>query len=250
MTVFVCGDEVEDIWCGIYDAWMSRLGHANVRLEPRGRDRQLFCEYREVVTEEEKARKVTESIRHKVSEEVYETAYRAALSCDPDRADKIYRFLIHAFAIGPSVTDRLQIPAVCEIFQMVRYLDREKNHIMEFTRFSQMEEGVLFGRIEPRNDVLALVAVHFADRLSEENWILYDCGRKKAAVHRVGQGWLIARADSALWQERLSRKTDESAYENLWRTFFHSIAIPERENPRCQQNLLPLRFRPYMTEFW
>jgi len=55
MTVFVCKEEVEDIWCGIYDAWMSRLGHKNVRLEPEGRDRELFCEYRQVVTDMEKA---------------------------------------------------------------------------------------------------------------------------------------------------------------------------------------------------
>ncbi len=39
MTVFVCGEEPEDVFCGIYDAWMSRLGHENVRLEPEGCDR-------------------------------------------------------------------------------------------------------------------------------------------------------------------------------------------------------------------
>ena len=43
MTVFVCGQEVEDIWCGIYDAWMSRLGHRNVRLETKRKNRELFA---------------------------------------------------------------------------------------------------------------------------------------------------------------------------------------------------------------
>ena len=176
MTVFICGWEVEEIWCGIYDAWMSRLGHKNVRLEPPGRDRELFCEYREVIAEPEKAEKVVKSIRQKLSEDLYETVYRAALSEDRDRADKIYRFLIYAFAIGVGVVDQLQIPAVYEVFRMVRYLGREYTHIIEFARFSQMEEGILYGRIKPRNDILSLVAVHFADRLSGENWILYDCG--------------------------------------------------------------------------
>ncbi len=249
MTVFVCKEEVEDIWCGIYDAWMSRLGHKNVRLEPEGRDRELFCEYRQVVTDMEKAEKVIDSIRQKLSEELYETVYRAALSEDPDRADKIYRFLIYAFAMGVKVMDCLQIPAVFQVFQMVRYLSREYTHIIEFTRFSQMEEGILFGKIAPKNDLLALVSLHFSDRLSGENWILYDCNRKKAAVHQADKGWAIVRADTVWWQERLNKKTDEECYENLWKTFHRSIAIAQRTNLKCQQNMLPLRFRPYMTEF-
>ena len=249
MTVFLCGQEVEDIWCGVYDAWMSRLGHGNVRLEPKGLDQELFCEYREVEFCPEKAEKVTNSIRKKLSEELYETVYRAALSYDPNCADKIYRFLIYAFAIGTCVMDRLQIPAVYDIFQMNRYLAREYTHVIEFARFSQMEEGPLLGKIGPKNDLLPLVSRHFADRLPGENWILYDCNRKKASVHPADGAWFLLRADSALWQEHLNKKTDEETYEDLWKTFHKSIAIAQRTNLKCQQTMLPLRFRPYMTEF-
>ena len=41
----------------------------------------------------------------------------------------------------------------------------------------------------------------------------------------------------------------EEAYEMLWKTFFETVAIRERTNLNCQKNHLPLRFRPYMTEF-
>jgi len=249
MTVFICKEQVDDIWCGIYEAWMSRLGHANVRLEPEGRNRELFCDYRQVETCAKKAAKVTDSIRNRLTEDIYELVYKAALSQDADRADRIYRFLIYAFHIGSRVTDMLQIPAVFEIFQINRNLNIEFNHMQGFTRFSQMEEGVLLGRIGPKNDLTALLANHFADRLSFENWILYDCTRMKAAVHRAGEGWIMVQADSAEWQNRLQKATDENEYELLWKTFCESIAIRERSNPRCQMNMLPLRFRPFMTEF-
>lgn len=249
MTVFVCGEEVEDIWCGVYDGWMSRLGHSNVRLEPAGCSRELFCDYRVVERDLEKAAKVTDSIRGKLSEALYETVYRAALSQDPYRGDKIYRFLVYGFALGPKVADMLQIPAVYEVFRMNRNLRREYDHLMGFTRFSRMKEGVYLGRISPKNDITVLLAAHFADRMPEEDWILYDCGRRKAAVHRAGIGWAMVRADSEEWQERLSRDTDEETFEDLWRTFHRSIAIRERANPKCQLNMLPLRFRPYMVEF-
>lgn len=249
MTVFICKEQVDDIWCGIYDAWMSRLGHANVRLEPEGQNRTLFCDYRQVETSAEKAAKVTDSIRNRLTEDIYEMVYKSALSQSADRADRIYRFLIYAFHVGSRIVDMLQIPAVFEIFQMNRNLNMEYSHMQGFTRFSQMEEGVLLGRIGPKNDLTVLLANHFADRLSGENWILYDCNRKKAAVHRAGEGWVMVQADSEEWQNRLMRATDENEYEVLWKTFCESIAIRERSNPRCQMNMLPLRFRPYMTEF-
>ncbi len=249
MTVFVCGEAIDDIWCGIYDAWMSRLGHHNVRIEPIGMDRDLFSEYRQVVTESWKAEKVTGRIRTRISERAYETVYTAALADDPMRADKIYRFLVYGFAGGDKVLDMLQVPEVYEIFRLHRCVAREQHHMIEFTRFAQMEDGILFGKIAPKSDVLALVAAHFADRISGENWILYDCSRKKAAVHQADRGWLIAHADSAWWQHRLEKATDEKCYASLWKAFHSSISIDQRANYRCQRNMLPLRFRPYMTEF-
>lgn len=249
MTVFVCGEEFEDILCGIYDAWMSRLGYKAVRIEPEGCDRDLFCSYRKSVSDPQKAQKVIDAVRNKLSEAIYELVYESALSCDPYRADKIYRFLIYAFSIGPKVTDMLQIPAVYELFAMHRYVSRESHHLIEFTRFSQMDGHILFGRIAPRNDVLPMVALHFADRICSENWILYDCGRQKAVVHQADRGWVMVRADSEEWQQRLEKQTDEKFFENLWKTFHTSIAITQRTNYQCQRNMLPLRFRPYMTEF-
>ncbi len=249
MTIFVCKDSADGIFCGVYDAWMSRLGHANVRLELPGRDRELFSEYRQVETDREKAAKVVDSIRRKLNEEVYETVYQASLSFESGKADAIYRFLVYAFAMGVKVLELLQLPAVYEVFRLNRYVSREQHHYMEFARFSQMEGNILVGKITPKNDVTALVARHFADRMPSENWILYDCGRKIAAVHQANRGWMMVHADSAQWQRCMEQATDEKAYESLWKTFHRSIAIEARTNYQCQRNLLPLRFRPLMTEF-
>ncbi len=249
MTVFVCGREPEDIFCGIYDAWMSRLGHDHVRLEFEGCDRELFCEYRQVETTAEKAGKVTDSIRKKISQEVYEASYKAALSREKDRADKLYRFLVYAFWAGNRVMDMLQIPAVNEVFSMNRHLNRELDHMLGFTRFSQTKEGVLFSEIAPENDLVVLMASHFADRMPMENWMIYDCKRNKAAVHRAGGGWGIVRAEKSQWQTRLHKEKEEEMFERLWKTFHQTIAIKERENEACQKNHLPLRYRSYMTEW-
>ena len=38
-------------------------------------------------------------------------------------------------------------------------------------------------------------------------------------------------------------------YTDLWKEFFETIAIKERENPRCQRTHMPLHYRKHVTEF-
>ena len=43
MTVYICEDSLEGILCGVYDAWMSKKGHKNVRLQMNGMfEQELF----------------------------------------------------------------------------------------------------------------------------------------------------------------------------------------------------------------
>lgn len=250
MTVYVCEDSFEGILCGVYDAWMSKKGHENVRLEMEGiQDMELFCTYEPVERNEEKAKKVSSSIRKKLSEGVYEQVYLAALSQNPERADRIYRFLVDAFRYGNSILQMLHLPSAFGLFELCRFVENENHHLTGFLRFSRTEQGILISRIGPKNDVIPLLAVHFADRLPSENWLIYDENRKRAAVHPADREWFILREDREGWISRLVWKTDEEEYAALWKIFHQTIAIPERTNRVTQMNHLPLRYRPYMTEF-
>lgn len=250
MVIFLCRDDFNGIICGVYDAWMSRLGHDNVKLKLQDTGNlELFAEYRDVEETEEKLDKVITSIRNKISAEAFKWVYKASLSFEEEKADVIYRFLIYGFHYGAKVTENLKLPAVYEVFRLNRSINNEAHKQLEFVRFSQMQEKLLFSKIGPKNDVLSLIAPHFADRLCEEQWIIYDENREKAAVYDPEGGWLILSVDDEEWQKKLSAETDESTYRSLWKAFYNSVAIKERTNYVCQRNHLPLRFRPYMTEF-
>lgn len=250
MTVYLCPESPEGILCGVYDAWMSRRGHANVRLAlAEHGNMELFCEYRDVVVEEEKLSKVITAIQSKISEEAYKHVLKAASGMDEERADKIYRFLIYGFHYGGRVMDMLQLPAVYDIFEICRYVDNETHLLLEFVRFSEMEGKILVSRIGPKNDVLVLLAPHFADRLSGENWLIYDEKRKKAVLHPANKSWMVVYPDSEEWRDRLKKIEAEDEYKSLWKMFRKRIAIAERRNPVCQRNHMPLRYRPYMSEF-
>ena len=63
-VIFQCEDSTEGILTGVYDAWASRFGHGNVKLEAgTGHEMELFSEYRSVETDREKAEKVASTVR-------------------------------------------------------------------------------------------------------------------------------------------------------------------------------------------
>ena len=250
MTVFVCEPGYEGILSCIYDAGMSKIPQDELRLEIKnsGQNVELFSSYVECVPSSEKVKKVMETVRRHLNSRIQEQLYVVCLSEDILRADKIYRYLKVLFLRGASAADQLQIPAVYEVFKLCRSVYNEKHQFIEFLRFSQMSEGFLAGKIQPKNDVAELIAPYFADRLSEENWLICDIGRKKAVIHERGRKWLLAELSSDE-MERLQREGTEENWAKLWKTFFTAIAIEERKNPNCQRNHLPLRFRDLMTEF-
>lgn len=250
MTVFVCEPTYEGILSCIYDAGVSKIPQDELRLEIKnsGQNVELFASYVECVPNGEKVKKVQETVRKRLNSHIQEQLYIACLSQDALRADKIYRYLKVLFLRGAAAADQLQIPAVHEVFKLCRNVYNERHQFIEFLRFSQMEEGFLAGKIQPKNDVLELIAPYFADRLPEENWLIGDMGRGKAAVHVKGEKWFLAELSRDELEE-LQMQNEEEDWEKLWKTFFTAIAIEQRKNPDCQRNHLPLRFRPLMTEF-
>ena len=94
-TVFQCEESLDGILTGVYDAWASRLGHKAVRLETEAQaNLELFCRYRQVPADLEKADKVLRTIRRRMGEEGEEAVCYAAACRDPRRADAIYRMIV------------------------------------------------------------------------------------------------------------------------------------------------------------
>ena len=79
-----------------------------------------------------------------------------------------------------------------------------------------MSEGFLAGKIQPKNDVAELIAPYFADRLPEENWLICDIGRGKAAVHVKGEKWFLAEISSDELK-KICIQSDEKDWENSGR---------------------------------
>ena len=100
--------------------------------------------------------------------------YEAAMSDAEDKLDTIYRFMVAGFHYGAHVVDFLQEPVVMRMFELKRKVGNEAHFHVEFIRFANMPGDVLVSHIEPKSNVLTLVAPHFSDRLPSENWMIID----------------------------------------------------------------------------
>lgn len=248
-TIFVSEDTVEGIFTMVYDAWSAHLQDDAIDLRVEGEDNyELFAKYVYVDTDMEKAVKVARSVSRKISTLAFDYIYAAALSYEKDKAMAIYRFLKLGFSVGNKVTDMNVRDEVNRVFQLHRNIGNEAHLFKGFVRFVDMENGLLVAKIKPKNQVLPIIAEHFADRFSGENFVIVDETHGIGLFHALGKQWFLSAIDSEaiekLWQ---SERSDE--YERLWKTFFKSIEITPRHNEKCQKTLCSLRYRDYMTEF-
>ena len=251
-TIYVCGDSITGLFSGIYDAWKEGKTEDECGIAFLGSvEAELFCDYVEVEETEHKAAAVEKLIRRHLGQKSYWDIYHAALSEDKEKGNAILGTMLAARKIPDStrIMEHLGHPKVEKVFELSRSVGGEAHNYKGFLRFRELENGVLYAEITPKNQVLTCIAPHFSDRLPLENWMIYDKTHRMFVVHEAKKKWVL------VWDEgvdlsisdRISEK--EKEYATLWKSFCKTIAIKERTNPRCQLQHLPLRYRPDMVEW-
>ena len=253
IRIYQCENSICGVFSGIYQAWNASYGHENIRLSIPELEEQdtlcLFSEYYTAVPDAVQEEKVARTIRNKISVRVYEVIVRALLSNRPDKADAVYHLLVLAFQVKENVLSMYSNPYVMAVFEMCRYVANEAHLYNGFLRFEEDVNGIMVARFQPINDLLEVVTPHFEGRFSNENFIIYDTGRNKASFHRAGYPFVIRDVTQEEMEKFLTISSREGEFQHFWQTFFETIAISERENPKLQRNMMPLHYRKYMTEF-
>lgn len=93
------------------------------------------------------------------------------------------------------------------------------------------------------------MAPHFADRLPQLDFVIYDESRGIFVVHPASKEWYIVTETDFDEDAMLRYSPEEKGYQEMFTYFCHKIAINERTNLKLQRNMLPLRFQEYMVEF-
>jgi len=251
MVVYRCEDCLESIFTAIYQAYEEKRSHEETVLDLSG-DPILFAEDVLVLPDRDKTRKVIDTLVRRFGEDDYIYLCMALASEDAEKAQAVYRTVVDGLrrkCCRGRLFDNLANPYVHKAFALGRGVGTEAGRQKQFLRFQELESGVLYSKIGPKNDVLALIMPHFADRLPVENFVIYDEIRNLFGVHPAGRQWYLLRGEDAFVPLKLHYTKEEEQYQELFRQLCRAITIDERGNAKLQQGMLPLRFREYMVEF-
>lgn len=208
---------------------------------------QPFCV---VETDGGQASKVYWAVKKRISGDALRRIYAVWLSDEPEKEMKLLRYLELGFRLGSKVDLLHGNTAVYDAQQAEKKVYNERHRLLGLLRFSVIRGGsgreILYARIEPDNDVVELLASHFARRYQNDPLIIHDMRREKALFSGGGH-WYIA----PLAREAVPVLTEnETRYRALWKQYFETIAIKERTNPRCQKQFMPVRYWKYLTELF
>ena len=145
---------------------------------------------------------------------------------------------------GPGFLNAPSDDTLYPIFKAVRHLQGEAHLLKGFVRFSELG-GVLGSEIEPKNRVLPLLRSHFCARYQNESFFIFDRTHKEVLFYSAGCA-VIRPLDHF---QMAAPDEIEARYRLLWKRFYDTVAIRERENPKCRQTQMPKRYWGTMTEF-
>lgn len=249
--ILICEDNLEGIFTAVYIAYERRYDFVETEIvTSEDGNLRLFATYEHIATDPVKSEKVFRTLRERFTEEGFYILCLALSSAQEDKATAVYR----------TIAKGLRLRRPFDIFyrhadtdvgrtQKLKYNAwHEMHQLMGFVRFREMKGGILFSEVSPKNNVIPWLADHFSDRFPGEHFLICDKGRELFAVHAAGKPWFLAR-NPHFTGGCTEESAEEGIYQELFRHFCHKIAIEARRSDTLQKGMLPLRFRPYMTEF-
>lgn len=256
--IFVCEDTIEGIFTAVYDAYSAvikhEFSHNDVEIiAGEITSFQLFADYIDVITNKEKASKVTKSICEKMGYCTYESLYFASTVDDDDKATDIYFTIVEGFNLKDSfkILDLWTNQHVSNVLALKRKASNEFCRWREFLQFRELENGILYSKIGPICNILPLLSSHFENRIPKENFIIHDEIRDLFLVHEASHKCVLVNGNSFIENREILEQTSDNdkIICALFKEFVETIAIKERINPKLQQQLMPLRIQKYKIEF-
>lgn len=253
MTLFIYDHTFEGLLTCIFDAYFRKTFPDLLLME--GELLPLFYdEAIPVTTDEEKAARVWRGLQKKISGYALSSLTYCWLSEMPGVDMLLFRYIRKAIDAPQSIETNFADPDVLELAKIYKKVDGERMHLMQFVRFQKAADGTFFAAVEPLYNALPLAVGHFKDRFADQCWLIYDVKRQYGYYYDLKTMEEVTFEDprqahlvTGMLNESLM-DNNEKLFQKLWKTYFKSICIKERWNPRKHRQDMPVRYWKYLTE--
>lgn len=240
--IYVTDGTFEGILTAIFEAYRNKEEPGSI-VTGESFQTMLGADIRTIETDSEKSDRVYRAIVEKMSHEALEILYRSWLSEHRDVGVAIYRFVKTGLKLGKKVISFIQDPDVQMITDLSMKVTKEVHLFTGILRFNKLKNGIYYARIEPDNNIVMLLAGHFADRLSDQPWIIHDARRDFSALFDTNE--VVYTTDCINIPEDYK---DDMEFEILWKKYFKTMAIQSRINPKLQRSFIPARYWKNLPE--
>lgn len=239
--IYVYDGSFDGLMSAVFDVFDLHDKEASIQSASHDVNLSLY-DSRTVETDPVKSDRVQKGLR-KLGSEVDESMYKAWLSHAEGVEDLMLAVIRLGFAIGKDPFSRRQEDVVCKLDAICRKVGWEAHRMLQFVRFVRLSEDMYAADIEPEFDVLQLIGNHFHQRFPQNRFLIRNL-RHHTAIVSTPAGWHITSLP-----ETNPPLPKSGRYEELWRTYFKTIANESRRNLKLQQHFVQLKYRRHLTEF-
>lgn len=240
-VIYLYDGTFEGFLCCVYNYYYNRL--KPVDIQPRADYMPSFYQAVDIDTDFEQTYRVSCAIGEKMGYDNLAFLKESMLCACAGKEMKMLEYVKIGLKKGAKVSAYYSSEDVSRLLKAHRRLVREARLYMGIVRFYKSGQ-IYVSVIEPKNRVLAVIARHFCERFSDQRFIIYDKTHSQALISAGGKGRLIDAGGIDL----PPRSPEEASTRRLWKTFYDTVAIKERNNPRCRMNFMPKRVWNHLTE--
>lgn len=253
MTIFIYDHTFDGLLTCLFQVYARKIFPQLLLKE--GEPLPLFYdEAIHITTEEDKHQRVWKGLQKKLSRSALATLTYGWLSEVPGVDMLLLRYMRKAIDSPVSIETNFADADVLELSKIWKKVNWERLRILQFVRFQKAADGTYFAAIEPQHNALPLTIHHFRDRYADQPWMIYDLKRHygyyydlKTVEEVTFEDTTQAHFVTGMLNENLMDK-DEKYFQQLWKTYFKSVCIKERLNPRKHKQDMPVRYWKYLTE--
>lgn len=252
MLIFRYDKSFEGLLSCLFEAY-ERKTFPDLLLEEEAPLPLFYEQVINVFTDVEKSQRVWKGLEKRLSPAGLSVITSAWLSEMPGVDSLLFRYMRKAIDSKTSIELNFGDPDVLQATQIGKKVNQERHRTHQFLRFQKTADGMFFAAIEPLYNILPIAIRHFKDRFADQQWLIYDIKRKYGYFYDLESVREIHFENEAdhLVTGKLSEglmDDQEKLFQQLWKTYFKSISIKERANPRLHRQNLPVRFWKYLTE--
>lgn len=250
MYTLIYDGTFEGLLTAVFEIYERKLFHVKL-IKGEWRTSALFEEVLQVITDENRAKRVLLGLRKKLSAAGVQRLYIAHMAGMENEENALIGFIRYAFDTDQNIEEDYGNKYVMRISEIVKMVRREKHRMEAFVRFQKLKDETYYSAVEPDFNVLPLLIRHFKSRYADQKWIIYDIKRGYGLYYDLHDTQYISLDFSEISKPTdtiMIVNPDELMYQCLWKNYFNSTNIVSRKNTRLHLRHIPKRYWRHLTE--